>query len=68
VLFKKIIGQKPVKEKLLNMLQDGRVPHALMFTGSRGKRESSGGFCFCSIFILFKTSKHMIHVVFARHV
>ncbi len=30
MLFKKIVGQKPVKEKLLNMLQDGRVPHATL--------------------------------------
>jgi DNA polymerase-3 subunit delta' len=36
VLFKQIVGQTPVKQKLLNMLHDGRVPHALMFTGPEG--------------------------------
>jgi len=46
VLFKNIIGQKPVKEKLLNMLQDGRVPHALMFTGPEGSGNLAAAFAF----------------------
>ena len=46
MLFKKIVGQKPVKEKLLNMLQDGRVPHALMFTGPEGSGNLPAAFAF----------------------
>ena len=46
MLFNKIIGQKPVKEKLLNMLQDGRVPHALMFTGPEGSGNLPAAFAF----------------------
>ena len=36
MLFKNIIGQGEVKEKLIHMLHDDRVPHALMFTGPEG--------------------------------
>lgn len=46
MLFKNIIGQKPVKEKLLNMLHDGRVPHALMFTGPEGSGNLPAAFAF----------------------
>jgi DNA polymerase-3 subunit delta' len=46
VLFKNIIGQTPVKNRLLNMLQDGRVPHALMFTGPEGSGNLPAAFAF----------------------
>lgn len=46
MLFKNIIGQVPVKTKLLNMLHDGRVPHALMFTGSEGSGNLPAAFAF----------------------
>jgi len=36
MLFKEIIGQGEVKEKLLNMLKDDRTPHALMLFGPSG--------------------------------
>ncbi len=34
--FKQVIGQSAVKRKLLNMLRSGRVPHALLISGSEG--------------------------------
>ncbi|MES2565622.1 MAG: DNA polymerase III subunit delta' [Bacteroidota bacterium] len=46
MLFKQIIGQNPVKNKLLNMLHDGRVPHALMFTGPEGSGNLLAAFAF----------------------
>lgn len=46
MLFKNIIGQSPVKTKLLNMLHDGRVPHALMFTGPEGSGNLPAAFAF----------------------
>lgn len=46
MLFNRIIGQKPVKDKLLNMLHDGRVPHALMFTGPEGSGNLPAAFAF----------------------
>jgi DNA polymerase III subunit delta' len=46
MLFKQIIGQVPVKQKLLNMLHDGRVPHALMFTGPEGSGNLPAAFAF----------------------
>ena len=46
MLFKNIVGQKPVKEKLLHMLHDGRVPHALMFTGPEGSGNLASAFAF----------------------
>ncbi|MEN8201216.1 MAG: DNA polymerase III subunit delta [Bacteroidota bacterium] len=36
MLFKEIIGQKEVKQKLLNMLREDRTPHALMLFGPSG--------------------------------
>ncbi len=36
MLFKEIIGQKEVKEKLLKLVRDDRTPHALMLFGPEG--------------------------------
>lgn len=46
MLFKNIVGQTPVKTKLLNMLHDGRVPHALMFSGPEGSGNLPAAFAF----------------------
>lgn len=46
MLFKNIVGQTPVKTRLLHMLQDGRVPHALMFTGPEGSGNLPAAFAF----------------------
>lgn len=46
MLFKNIVGQTPVKNRLLHMLQDGRVPHALMFSGPEGCGNLPGAFAF----------------------
>ena len=34
--FSEIIGQENVKERLYDMIDQGKVPHALMFTGIEG--------------------------------
>jgi DNA polymerase III subunit delta' len=34
--FKNIIGNEPLKKDLLQMVRDGRVPHASLFTGRSG--------------------------------
>lgn len=36
MLFKELIGQREVKQRLLGMAHEGRIPHALMFTGPEG--------------------------------
>lgn len=36
MLFKEIVGQPEVKHRLLKMLRDNRMPHALMFSGPEG--------------------------------
>lgn len=46
MLFKNIVGQAEAKTKLLHMLQDGRVPHALMFTGPEGSGNLPAAFAF----------------------
>ena len=46
MLFKNIIGQGATKERLLNMLQHDRVPHALMFTGPEGSGNLPTAFAF----------------------
>lgn len=35
--FDDVIGQKGVKQQLERMLQEGRIPHALLFAGSEGR-------------------------------
>jgi DNA polymerase-3 subunit delta' len=36
MLFKEIIGQQEVKQRLLNMIRDDRTPHALLLFGPQG--------------------------------
>ncbi|MES2133869.1 MAG: DNA polymerase III subunit delta' [Bacteroidota bacterium] len=46
MFFKDIIGQAEVKEKLLHMLKDNRVPHALLFSGPEGSGNLPAAFAF----------------------
>lgn len=46
MLLKNIIGQVEVKEKIKHMLNDGRIPHALMFTGPEGSGNLPMAFAF----------------------
>lgn len=36
MLFSEIVGQKPVKERLVQMYHSGRMPHAMLFLGQEG--------------------------------
>lgn len=36
MFFRDVIGQTQVKERLIKEAQEGRVAHALLFTGSEG--------------------------------
>lgn len=36
MLFKEIIGQTVVKQRLVQMIDEGKMPHALMFSGAQG--------------------------------
>ena len=36
MLFKNIIGQQAVKERLLRSVKDGRISHAQLFLGPQG--------------------------------
>ncbi len=36
MLFSEIVGQKEVKSRLLKMVSENRLPHALLFSGSEG--------------------------------
>ena len=36
MLFQQVIGQREVKQRLLNLVQEGRTPHALMLHGPPG--------------------------------
>ncbi len=36
MLFRQVIGQREAKHRLLNLVREGRVPHALMFHGPAG--------------------------------
>jgi len=39
--FQELIGQNHIAQTLLNALQSGRIPHALLFTGPRGTGKTS---------------------------
>ena len=41
MLFKEIIGQQEVKRRLLNMVKENRVPHAMMLFGTSGTGKRS---------------------------
>ena len=58
MLFKNLVGQTPVKQKLLNMLQDGRVPHALMFTGPEGSGNLPAAFAFVQYLFCQNKQQH----------
>lgn len=36
MLFKNVVGQTQVKDRLKNLVQTGRIPHAMMFLGPEG--------------------------------
>ena len=36
MLFKEVIGQEPVKRKLVDMVNQNRLSHALLFLGKEG--------------------------------
>ena len=36
MLFKEVLGQKKLKELLIHSVQEGRIPHAQLFLGSKG--------------------------------
>ena len=36
MLFKDVIGQSSIKKRLIQEVQEGRVPHAQLFTGPEG--------------------------------
>lgn len=46
MLFKQIIGQTDVKDRLLGMVSEGRIPHALLFTGPEGCGNLPAAFAF----------------------
>jgi DNA polymerase III subunit delta' len=46
MFFNQIVGQHQNKEKMRHMLQDGRVAHALMFTGPEGSGNLPAAFAF----------------------
>ncbi len=46
MLFKDIVGQNQNKDKIRQMLKDGRIAHALMFTGPEGSGNLPTAFAF----------------------
>lgn len=57
MFFKDIIAQAEVKQKLLHMVKDSRVPHALMFSGPEGSGNLPSAFAF--IQYIFCTNKQL---------
>ncbi len=39
--FDQLVGQKHISQTLINALKNGRIPHALLFTGPRGTGKTS---------------------------
>ncbi|MCC6372402.1 MAG: DNA polymerase III subunit delta' [Bacteroidia bacterium] len=55
MLYQQIIGQKEAKHRLLKMVKEERVPHALLFTGAEGSGNLPAALAFAQH--LFCTSK-----------
>lgn len=46
--FSNVIGQEPAKERLIQMVKDGRLPHALLFCGPEGVGKMALAMAFAS--------------------
>ena len=46
--FSEVIGQEAVKERLINMVNEGRLPHALLFCGPQGVGKMALAMAFAS--------------------
>ena len=53
--FEDVIGHDELKERLVNMIDNGRISHALMFTGSEGSGNMALALAFAE-YLLCKTS------------
>ncbi len=53
MLFKNVIGQADVKTHLVNMVQQDRISHALLFLGKKDAARCPGH-CICTIHCLRK--------------
>lgn len=49
--FNEVIGQEEIKERLVEMSREGRVPHAIMFCGPRGCGKMALALAFASYLI-----------------
>lgn len=49
--FNEVIGQEEIKERLVDMSREGRVPHAIMFCGPRGCGKMALALAFASYLI-----------------
>lgn len=58
MLFKDIIGQTEVKERLLHLVSGARIPHALMFTGPEGCGNLPAAFAFAQYLFCKNKSAH----------
>ncbi len=54
--FKEVIGQKEVQQRLIQMVSEGRVPHAMMFCGPSGCGKMALALAFAS-YLLCKNSE-----------
>ena len=46
--FSNVIGQEPAKERLIQMVKEGRLPHALLFCGPEGVGKMALAMAFAS--------------------
>ena len=55
--FADVIGQEDVKMRLLNMIMEGRMPHAIMLTGPRGSGKMALALALASYLLCSEESK-----------
>ena len=48
--FSEVIGQEAVKERLIQMVKEDRLPHALLFCGPHGAGKMALAMAFCLLF------------------
>lgn len=55
--FKDIIGQEDIKARLLNMVRQGTIPHALLFSGPEGTGKLQMAIAFARFLLCDKTTE-----------
>jgi len=59
--FSEVIGQEAVKERLIQMVKEDRLPHALLFCGPQGAGKMALAMAFASYLLAGSRGSYVIN-------